>query len=352
MLQESILDLQKIEFMPKIKGNNVLSIRVVVVRFREYKMSQKQTVMINGRQYDPVTGLVVDGVIAATPVQTPVTPARAVPSVHVHATTQKSQTLRRASLAPPPKHTIQKKSAPITPAATITKSPHVTRFAPHPVVAPQQNKPKMMDIAPMAHPHVVKVHAQQAAKAAPIAPKPAQEIKQDAISHAITNAVKQTEAPKFPRVHPRIASILTAAFALVLFGGYLTYLNMPSLSVRVAAAAAGINASYPDYRPDGYQLNGPVGYASGQVSMQFAANAGPQNFTIRQTKSSWDSAAVLDNYVSPKAGTGYSTYNERGLTIYTFGDNAAWVNGGILYTIEGNAPLSNEQIRHIATSFI
>lgn len=339
--------------MPKIKGNNVLSIRVVVARFREYKMSQKQTVSINGRQYDPVTGLVVDGVLPSTSPQEPAQSSRATHhAVNVHSTTQKSQTLRRASLAPPLKHVVHKRPAAVQPPITLTRSPHVTKFAPHPVVHSPANTPKMMDIGPVRHPHVVKVHAQQAAKAAPVAPKQAHEIKQEAISHAISNTIKNTKAPKNRRIHPRLTSIVTAAFALVLFGGYLTYLNMPSLSVRVAAAAAGINASYPDYRPDGYQLNGPVGYASGQVSLDFAANAGPQNFTIRQSKSSWDSTAVLDNYVAPKAGTDYITYNERGLTIYTFDGNAAWVNGGILYTIEGNAPLSSEQIRHIATSFI
>ena len=347
--------------MPKIKGNNVLSIRAVEARSREYKMSQKQTVSINGRQYDPVTGLVMDSVTPVAPVKDTTQHSKAVHSVNVHSTTQKSQTLRRASLVRPvkpqvvtPQHQIHKRPAQVRPIASVTKSPQVTKFAPHPVVMDTvaKNHPKMMDIAPVRHPHVVKAHARQDMKAAPVIPKQAHEIKQEAISTAISNAVKNTEAPKRRRVHPRAMSIITAAFALVLFGGYLTYLNMPSLSVRVAAAAAGIDASYPDYRPDGYQLSGPVGYASGQVSMNFAANAGPQDFTIRQTKSSWDSAAVLDNYVSPKAGAGYITYNERGLTIYTFGGNAAWVNGGILYTIEGNAPLSSEQIRHIATSFI
>lgn len=328
-------------------------------------MSQKQTVSINGRQYDPVTGLVIDGIMPAKPA-TAAAPKRAVSSANIHSTTQRSTTLRRASLKRPQPakphttqvmaHQIHKRPAPINPAKTATRSPHVTKFAPHPVVVSpthQPARPKMMDIAaPIKHPHVVKAHARQEAKQAPVAPKQAQEIKQEAISHAITHAVKNTSTPKQRRMHPRAFSIVTAAFALVLFGGYLTYLNMPSLSVRVAAAAAGIDASYPDYRPDGYQLSGPVAYSSGQVSMKFDAAAGPQEFTIKQAKSGWDSAAVLDNYVMPKAGTDYITYNERGLTIYTYDGNAAWVNGGILYTIEGDAPLSSEQIRHIATSFI
>jgi hypothetical protein len=84
--------------------------------------------------------------------------------------------------------------------------------------------------------------------------------------------------------------------------------------------------------------------------MKFASNSGPQNFTLNQKKSSWDSSAVLDNYVKQKAGENYITYNERGLTIYTYGSDAAWINNGVLYTINGDAPLSSDQIRHIATS--
>ena len=171
---------------------------------------------------------------------------------------------------------------------------------------------------------------------------------------AVENTHKQSAPAKKPflKRHPRAFSIVTASVALVLLGGYLTYLNMPSLSVRVAAAQAGINANYPSYQPDGYSLNGLIGYSPGEVSMKFAANGGPQTYTIKQSKSNWDSTAVLDNYVTPRAGVSYIPYTERGLTIYTYGNNAAWVNGGILYTIEGNAPLSSEQIRHIATSLI
>jgi hypothetical protein len=135
-----------------------------------------------------------------------------------------------------------------------------------------------------------------------------------------------------------------------MLGGYFTYLNMPNLSVRVAATQAGINATYPDYQPDGYRLDGAIAAQEGKVQMKFASNSGPQNYVITQEKSTWDSSAVVDNLVKPASNDSYVTTNERGLTIYTFDGNAAWVNGGILYTVGGDAPLSSEQIRRIATS--
>lgn len=320
-------------------------------------MDQQKSVSVNGRRYDMVTGLPIgDDAPAQASVQpAPAPTKRAVHAGHIHSLTQKSQTLRRSSLKRPQAtasqpivHAIQTHSKPaIQP--TVVKSPQVTKFASHPTA----QAPRMMDIGPARHPLVSKAQAAVEAKHTPLPEKSSQEIKQEVIKRAIDNTFKQTKAPKKRLFrHPRVASIITASFALFILGGYLTYLNMPSLSVRVAAAAAGVDASYPNYRPDGYQLNGPVVYDKGQVSMKFAAAAGPQNFTIKQTKSGWDSAAVLDKYVSPKAGNDYATYSERGLTIYTFDGGVAWVNGGILYTIDGNAPLSSEQIRRLATSFI
>ena len=253
-----------------------------------------------------------------------------------------------AATPAPVQHAIQHHKKPELAHRAVAKSPHVTKF----VAQAPQNSPRMMDIGPVKHPAVVRAQAQLDAKNTPPAIKPSHVLKQEIIQEAVEKTTKQTKQHKRGFRHPGVASIITASLALVILGGYLTYLNMPALSVRVAAAAAGVDASYPNYRPDGYSLNGPVAYDQGQVSMKFVANAGPQNFTINQSKSSWDSSAVLDNYVTPKAGNDYTTYSEHGLTIYSFNGGAAWVNGGVLYTITGDARLSSEQIRHLATSFI
>ena len=84
--------------------------------------------------------------------------------------------------------------------------------------------------------------------------------------------------------------------------------------------------------------------------MKFAANAGPQSYTLTQSDSNWDSSAVLENTVVPDAGTEYTTTTTSGLIIYNYADKAVWVNKGILYTITGSKNLSNEQVQNIATS--
>lgn len=148
----------------------------------------------------------------------------------------------------------------------------------------------------------------------------------------------------------RRLSIAGAMVALLAFGGYLTYHNMPAIATRMAAAQAGINASFPSYQPSGYSLTGGISQQQGSVLMKFAANAGPGTFTLTQSRSDWDSSAVLANYVLPSFGRNFATTTSRGLTIYSTHNAAAWVNGGILYTIKGNAPLSSEQVERIAAS--
>jgi hypothetical protein len=126
---------------------------------------------------------------------------------------------------------------------------------------------------------------------------------------------------------------------------------MPNISVKIASAQAGIKATYPEYHPDGYNMDGSVSYADNQVTINFRANTGNSKFAIKQSKSSWDSSAVKMQ-INKESNNQTNETKEGGLTIYTYNDNsnAAWVNGGILYTITGDAKLSGEQIRHIATS--
>lgn len=349
-------------------------------------MSHTKSIVINGRRYDEHTGLALDdtpGVASKeTPVEQPSGRRQPAPRVHV-AAPQRSHTLNRRALTNP--HSKNKSAAssstaipvrtthdiihPKRPAArtahqpSVSTSAHITKFAAHPAVKKPDHGHIAADITPATlHPHVQKAHAISQVKAEkPLADAPqkrltTQEIKQSAIQQALHNTSVNHKPTKGhvlkKRSHPRIAGIASATLGLVMLGGYFTYLNMPSISTKVAAAQAGINASYPNYRPDGYSLNGLVGYQQDAVTMKFASNSGPQSYTLNQSKSNWDSSALLDNYIAPRTGNNYVPYTEQGLTIYTYGNNAAWVNGGILYTVEGDAPLSNEQLRHIATSLI
>ena len=336
-------------------------------------MSQ-QTITINGVKYDAHTGMKVDVQPEKAATAAPVRP-NATSAGSIHLKTQRSTTLNRnfVHANSKPKNAVQPadiRAQAVAPKASslhrkqirVQTSEHeIRKFAPQP--APSKRPAvTMSDIAPQSHPMVNRAQAKlQSQKALRSAPAPqhiaatSQQLKQHLVSESLkkapshtanTKQIKQKKSSKMPR----IMSVLSASTALLLLAGYFTYINMPNLSVRVAAAQAGINASYPAYRPDGYSLNGPIAYDAGQVSIKFASTSSPKNFTVTQTRSNWDSSAVEQNYAKEKWGKNVTTTVDRGLTIYSNGSNAAWVNDGILYTISGDAPLSSQQVLNIATS--
>ena len=315
-------------------------------------MSDQKTISINGMLYDAHTGMPVGPAPSSrAKADAPVKAVRSA-SVHakgVHHTQQRSKTLNRKLVAKtkPAAKPVHSGGSMDMKRPSVSRSPHISKFAPHP--QPIAKQPASPDVAPIAHHAVTKAHVVMK-KPVPAPHKPAHEIKRTAITQALEHAApKPAKAPKH-RSHRRALNVASASLAVLLLAGYFTYVNMPGLSVRIAAAQAGIEATYPEYRPVGYRLNGPVAYKEGQVTMQFASNSGPQVFALSQSKSAWDSSALLENYVQPNSEGKYATYSDAGLTVYTYGNNAAWVNGGILYTVEGSAALSNEQVRRIATS--
>lgn len=329
----------------------------------------KQTITISGTVYDKATGLPMRTIDSAPRIN------RGYAS-NVHAQTQRSQTLSRRhvkSRLVVPSATPQSAPAAV-PRPMPQRSPMISKYAPHPVSQPRQQTTESITPA-SSHPIVVKAAAKQprlkqqpspvvTPMQAPASPvkrthKPSDIIKAEATAKALkeaplhnrsTHRNRSKSKPTRKRLFGRALSFASSGVALLLIAGYFTYINMPSLSVRVAAVQSGVDASYPSYRPSGYSLSGPVAYESGEVRMAFAANGTNHGFTLSQSKSGWDSSAVRENYVTPKAGEDYLTTASGGLTIYSWGGNAAWVSNGVLYTIDGDAPLTPDQVSRIATS--
>ncbi len=134
--------------------------------------------------------------------------------------------------------------------------------------------------------------------------------------------------------------------ALVAF----VHFSIPDLSVRVAAIQTGIDAAYPSFVPRSYTLSNVTSDKEGVVIMTFSGPDGIY-FTLSEEKSTWDSTALLNNYVKKNYPNDFTTLREQGITIYVRGEKASWVNGGLLYKIDATGKyLTKEQIRNIATS--
>ncbi len=194
----------------------------------------------------------------------------------------------------------------------------------------------------------------------PVRSKTMQETKEALIKHRLDQAHSAKQHHKVATQHAhssrkqrraKTASLATGALAVIVLAGYVAYLNVPSISMKLATSQAGFAATMPGQTPSGYSLNGPIAAETGQVTINFASNTDDRGFAITQQPSTWDSQALLENYVSQKTAQ-HTTYQDRGLTVYVFeGDNAAWVNAGKLYKLDGkNSSLSSAQILSLATS--
>lgn len=215
---------------------------------------------------------------------------------------------------------------------------------------------------PAVEPKVVKqAKAKLAARKAPAAAQQlsAQELKERAIQQALQRVATMEEdtpkkAKKSGKKHlfkkKKFALAAVAAVISLVVLGYLVSVNLPDISVRVAAMHSGIEKAYPSYVPASYRLDGLVKEENGRITMAFKNDRG-QKFTLMEEKSSWDSSAVLTNYVLKNWGASYSIAKGQGLTIYVSDSNAAWVNGGVFYVItdEGNS-LTSSDLHDIAIS--
>lgn len=184
----------------------------------------------------------------------------------------------------------------------------------------------------------------------------AQELKERAIQQALrkVSTMDAEEEAKASKQHfwkkKRFAAAAAMAVVSLAILGYLVSVNLPDISVRVAAMHSGIEKAYPSYVPANYRLDGLVKEENGRITMAFK-NDRDQRFTLMEEKSSWDSSAVLTNYVVKNWGASYSIAKGQGLTIYVSGSNAAWVNGGVFYVItdESNS-LTSGDLHDIAVS--
>ena len=332
-------------------------------------MANKEITWVKGRAYDKATGLPIsDAPKTEQKVERPAHP-ESTPATGVHARTQRSTTvMRRVTKKPVPASRAIKSRPQPGRHMDIARHGRVAKFAPNPVI----EKPAAVVDAPASiHSVAAKALSSQPKRApkqstaqltsvvggVPIVkkttPATSKQIKENEIAKALDKGTpKEPKKKFFASKHVRLLTIGGASLIVFIAAIYVTYTNIPSLSVSIAAAQAGIAATYPSYHPDGYSLVQPVTNDNGKVVLHFKANGGTTHFTISETRSSWDETAVLQNVVTPVAGNNFTTTEEQGLTLYSYnnGQTTTWVNGGILYTIDGNAPLSSEQIGNIATS--
>lgn len=144
-------------------------------------------------------------------------------------------------------------------------------------------------------------------------------------------------------------AIFTTATAMVIVAALGIYFAMPSLSVKIAASRAGVDAKNP-YIPAGYTIDGTVAYAPGQVTINYSKPTDPTNkYSIVQRRTT-DTAASMREQIAKTTNDGYQEFESNGKTIFTYNGQIAWVKNNVAYTINSNNHLDNNQIIDIADS--
>lgn len=337
--------------------------------------NRQPTIQLNGNLYDAKTGrllassapqanpVALDGMIKRVAKNT--SAKRSKVAAHgVHSNPLKSKTLARTAVKKPnfvsvtPKH--EKKELEISHnhdlarkkrATQVKKNRFVSRFGfsdvsivPKFKSLPVKKAPQSTDINSVSN-SVIKTDK--------VVTNPVLAAIQNATSH---NQPRPKKTPvhhkvaKKLRVSPKTLNFAASACAILLIGGFIAIQNIPNLAVKMAASRAGVNASLPSYQPSGFALNGRVEYKPGQVSVAFKSRTDERQFNIIQTASSWNSDALLDNFINTSRRT-YQTYQDKGKTIFVYdGSNATWVDGGVWYQIEGNSSLNSDQLLRLASS--
>jgi hypothetical protein len=110
-----------------------------------------------------------------------------------------------------------------------------------------------------------------------------------------------------------------------------------------------MKASAPEYAPSGYK-QGRAEVNGASVNLNYVSEIDGNSYKLSQEYTTWSSQTLFDNIVSISNGQ-YQALQENGLTIYQYdGTNAAWIDGGVLYRLSGDADLNAEEIRAIAAS--
>lgn len=284
----------------------------------------------------------------AKPATTPAVAPKPVSAQSLHGTSALASggvlDLRKPTAQPAPSTPAVTRPASFTDIAPrIQAQPQAPIAVPEPiiVVAPQPKVPVAQPApAPMPQPTPVAPVAEQ--KAQPTLREMAAQLSSPSEINAVSEKKSSVKQP---------LSIGAAALAVFIMGGYIWINNYNNLSIRTANQRAGIVASLPSYTPSNYKLNGPISYGTGFVSFNLKnTKESDKSIAVIQRKSDWNSASLLELYVSPKTKD-YVAVESQGLKIYLYGDGqATWVNRGLQYVVQANSGLNRDQIVKMAES--
>lgn len=336
----------------------------------------RQTIKINGKHYDAITGeLLVD---LASPddhdaqanthkvalAKTKPTSAR---TVVVHQA-KPSQTLMRSAVKKPvakstpihvqhaivpqdvavsiaPKPSVSSIShARLERAKTTVRSEHISRFGhdqaagklavqfTHVPVRSAPNKPEDIDVTAGAP-----------------QPKPTNS-PEDMFTRAIAAANHHADIKSHTRnykktAHRHFASMAIGASALFVIVGFASYLNSPSLQIRIAGVQAGVSTITPDFAAAGFAF---TGVSTNQAKRVIGLKTDEASYQLVQQATNWAGGQMIDEIssVSANGKPNFTTMQFGNQTVYRLSNgNVTWVKNGTWYQLNGERAISDTVVQ-------
>lgn len=144
-------------------------------------------------------------------------------------------------------------------------------------------------------------------------------------------------------------AIMTTAAAMASIAAIGVYVAMPSISIKVAANRAGIDAKTP-YTPAGFTIDGKVAYQDGRITINYRNKSGADGYSVTQEVNNTDTDASLEQSISSQSNNAYQVIQNGDQTLYRYRDMVTWLDNGMQYTINTNDYLNSDDISDIASS--
>ncbi len=337
----------------------------------------KQTIELNGKHYDAVTGELVSAKAKAAPQKTMVKAETATKAVKAKSVTvsakatpnhtkahsvQSSQTLmRRAVKRPGPSVTRHPLHVPVThEAATPVHVKHgVHAVNQHRLERAQsvQQSAYVQKYNPIHHIPVtlssvpVQPEPKQEEQEAPVAPPPIQhgmEMFERAIenaSHYVDIAAQKKHFTKHRRKHA--ISMASGFTALMLVAGFMVYQNSPGLQVSTAGVRVGLSTAAPNFQEIGLTYNG---VATEEDKRIIGLKDGQYAYQLTQEKTNWSGESMIHSVSSTDASgkPNYTVVEVNGQKVYRLTNGSdMWVKDGVWYSLSGNRGVNPEKLEAI-----
>lgn len=343
-------------------------------------MGKKHIIELNGKRYDTLTGEIIKAQ-AATKTKPKISKlsvaknmdgfAKRKHQTHPapksqHRPTEKSHTLMRKMVNKPVNHKLHavatiidqrpvRSSTLSQPPSTVKKAPAksklIRRFGSITPVSPVKNALNQ-SVKSTVIP-TTSTLSQVALNAATVVLSPLDQAIANATSHQQPKLKRRTITLRISdklHVTPRIVSAGAATFAILLIAGFFGYQNIPNLKMRLASSRAGLHGTLPAYQPPGFRLQ-DISYKTGQINIGFRSNSDSRNFTVSQVSSSWNSDTLRDKLKTTGQAPMPVEVPDKGKTLFIYNESSVtWVDGGILYKIEGDSKLNSAQLLSLANS--